>query len=70
MDDKFKSSENQVNSIENKIWDYFSNLKLNNEQINRIKDCLNKEIQQSKNWEENSTIKEKKLLRKYKQIIE
>ena len=71
MDENINTNrEDQISSIENKIWEYFSDLKLNNEQINKIKDCLIKELQQDGNWEERSIIKEKKLLKKYKKIIE
>ena len=48
MDEYLNNSwEYQANSIENKIWEYFSDLKLNNNQINKIKELLTKELEQS-----------------------
>ena len=81
MDEHLNNSwEYQANSIENKIWEYFSDLKLNNNQINKIKELLTKEIEQSveqqteeqqtKKKKKNIKIKEKKLLKKYKKILE
>jgi len=62
--------EDQMESIENRIWEYFSDLKLNNEQINKIKEFLSNELNQNENSTENLKIKEKKLLKKYKKMLE